>query len=188
MVGSTLKMAAPKENNDPIFRTAIRDLEGGSFSRLEPLFRNLASSSHASCQIIEWYDLGYFKNETKALNEAFTCACFNGHTKVAKFLMDRGVDPLAGFGTGMNGFHWAANRGQLETVKLLIERKVPMEVENMYGGTVLGCTVWSAVHEPRGNQVEIIEALLGAGAKIEGAEFPTGNARVDELLRRHGAK
>jgi Ankyrin repeats (3 copies) len=181
-------MATPKENSDPIFRAAIRDLEGGSFSRLEPLFCNLSASSRASCQIIEWYDLGYFKNEPTALNEALTCACFNGRTSVAKFLMDRGVDPLAGFGTGMNGFHWAANRGNLETVELLIERKVPMEVENMYGGTVLGCTVWSAVHEPRANQVEIIEALLAAGANVDAAEYPSGNARVDEILRRHGAK
>jgi hypothetical protein len=181
-------MAALKENHDPIFRKAVRDLEEGNFSRLEPLFRNLASKSHAACQIIEWYDLGYFKNEPKALNEALTCACFNGQTKVAKFLMDRGVDPLAGFGTGMNGFHWAANRGHLETVKLLIERKVPMEVENMYGGTVLGCTVWSAIHEPRANQVEVIEALLDAGANVEAAGYPTGNERVDEVLRRHLAK
>jgi hypothetical protein len=181
-------MATQKVNNDPIFRAAVRDLEEGNFSRLEPLFRNLASSSHASCQIIEWYDLGYFKNEPKALNEALTCACFNGCTRVAKFLMDRGADPLAGFGTGMNGFHWAANRGQLETVKLLIERKVPMEIENMYGGTVLGCTVWSVVHEPRANQVEVIDALLAAGANVEAAEYPSGNARVDEILLRHGAK
>jgi ankyrin repeat protein len=102
--------------------------------------------------------------------------------------MDCGVDPLAGFGTGMNGFHWAANRGQLETVKMLIERKVPMEVENMYDGTVLGCTVWSAVHQPREGQLEVIGALLTAGANVDAAEYPSGNAEVDEVLRRHGAK
>ena len=181
-------MASPKGNSDPVFRAAIRDLEEGNCSRLEPLFRNLASSSHASCQIIEWYDRGYFKNEPKALNEALTCACFNGCTSVAKFLMDRDVDPLAGFGTGMNGFHWAANRGQLQTVKLLIERKVPMEVENMYGGTVLGCTVWSAVHQPCANQIEVIEALLEAGANVDAAEYPSGNTQVDEKLLRRGAK
>jgi hypothetical protein len=180
-------MAALKQISDPIFRNAVRDLEEGNFSRLEPLFRNLASSSHASCQIIEWYDLGYFKNESTALNEALACACFNGRTKIAKFLMDRGVNVIDGDATGMNGFHWAANRGHLETVKLLIERKVPMEVKNMYGGTVLGCTVWSAVHEPRGNQVEVIEALLEAGANIDAADYPTGNVRVDEVLRRRRA-
>ena len=180
-------MAALKQISDPIFRNAVRDLEEGNFSRLEPLFRNLASSSRASCQIIEWYDLGYFKNEPKALRESLTCACFNGRTKIVKFLMDRGVNVIAGDATGMNGFHWAANRGHLETVKLLIERKAPMEIKNMYGGTVLGCTVWSAIHEPRGNQIEVIEALLAAGANISAVDYPAGNARVDEVLRRHQA-
>jgi hypothetical protein len=179
--------AASKQNQDPIFANAVRDLEEGNFSRLEPLFRNLASSSHASCQIIEWYDLGYFKNETKALNEALACACFNGQTKIAKFLMDRGVEVIAGDATGLNGFHWAACRAHLETVKLLIERKVPMEIKNMYGGTVLGQTVWSAIHEAGPDRIEVIEALLNAGAKLEAAEYPTGNARVDEMLRRFGA-
>ena len=180
-------MASSKQNHDPVFRNAVRDLEEGNFSRLEPLFRNLASSSHASCQIIEWYDLGYFKNEPKALNEALACACFNGRTKVAKFLMDRGVDVIAGDATGMNGYHWAANRGHLETVKLLIERKVPMEIKNMYGGTVLGQTVWSEIHESGPTRIEVIEALLDAGANANAVEYPTGNARVDELLRRHSA-
>jgi hypothetical protein len=180
-------MSESKQISDPIFDNAVRDLEEGNFSRLEPLFRNLASSSHASCQIIEWYNLGYFKNEPKALNEALSCACFNGRTKIAKFLMDRGVDVIAGDATGMNGFHWAANRGHLETVKLLIERKVPTEIKNMYGGTVLGCTVWSEIHESGPTRIEVIEALLAAGANVYAAEYPTGNARVDEVLRRHSA-
>jgi ankyrin repeat protein len=178
-------MEALKQISDPIFRNAVRDLEEGNFSRLEPLFRNLASSSHASCQIIEWYDLGYFRNESKALNEALACACFNGRTKIAKFLMDRGVDVIAGNATGMNGFHWAANRGHLETVKLLIERKVPMEVKNMYGGTVLGCTVWSEIHESGPTRIEVIETLLAGGANTNATEYPTGNTRVDEVLRRY---
>jgi len=36
----------------------------------------------------------------------------------------------------------------------------------------------------------IIEALIAAGAKIDAidsADYPTGNKRIDEALRRHGA-
>lgn len=172
-------------DNDPAFRDAVRHLEDGDFSHLDPLFRDELSSGGARCQIIRWFDAGYFTNEAKALNEALACACFNGHTGVADYLMKRGVDPLAGSATGMNGFHWAANRGQLETVKLLIERKVPMEIENMYGGTVLGCTVWSAIHQPRANQIPVIEELLKAGARVEAAEYPTGNPGIDEVVRRY---
>jgi hypothetical protein len=186
MKGRSVKPHA--DENEPQFREAVRHLENGDFSHSDPLFRDESSDGGAPCQIIRWYEAGYFKNEPKALNEALACACFNGRTSVADFLMKSGVDPLAGFATGMNGFHWAANRGQLETVKLLIGRKVPMEVENMYGGTVLGCTVWSAVHQPKGDLVPVVEALLSAGARVEAAEFPTGIERLDEVLRRYGAK
>jgi hypothetical protein len=174
--------------NDLSFRDAVLGLEHGDFSRMEPLFIEDSSRGHDQCQIIAWYENGYFQNEPKALNEAFTCACFNGRTSVAKFLLEKGVDPIAGDATGMNAFHWAANRGHLDTVRFLIERKVPLELRNMYGGTVLGSTVWSAIHEPMRNPLIVIEALIDAGANLEEAGYPTGNESVDNLLRRHLAK
>lgn len=181
-------MAAPKLEGDPLFRETVPRLERGDFSALEPLFVEDPALGGGRCRIIAWYEAGYFADEPKALNEALSCACFNGRTAVAKFLLDAGVDPAAGDGTGLNAFHWAANRGQLETVKLLIERKAPLEALNMYGGTVLGCTVWSALHEPRADHVAIIEALLAAGANVDAAEYPSGDKRVDEVLRRYGAR
>lgn len=170
------------------FREAVVGLERGDFSRMEPFFVEDSSLARGRCQIIKWYEGGYFQNEHKALNEAFTCACFNGRTSVAKYLLDKGVDPIAGDATGMNAFHWAANRGHMDTVRFLIEQKVPLEIRNMYGGTVLGCTVWSAVHEPMKNPLIVIEALIEAGANLEEAGYPTGNEGVDNLLRRHFAK
>src|SRR5207249_4690452 len=119
------------------------------------------------CRIVEWYRMGYFDDEAEALAEAFACACFLGQTSVAEFLLDQGVDPAAGARTGLNGFHWAANRGRLSTVELLIQRKAPLENRNMYGGTVLGTTVWSAIHEPRANHLAILEALIRAGARLD---------------------
>jgi hypothetical protein len=68
---------------------------------------------------------------------------------------------------------------------LLIGRKLPLEAKNMYGGTVLGQTVWSAIHEPGPNRLPIIEALLSAGARLDTTGFPTGDERIDEVLRRH---
>ena len=56
--------------------------------------------------------------------------------------------------------------GKLEIAKLIIERKVPMEIVNQYGGTVLGQALWSAIHEHESTHAEIIEALISAGAKI----------------------
>ncbi len=170
------------------FQDAIRGLKAGDFSRLEPLFMNDSPGHGKRCRIIEWHQAGLFDAEPVALAEAFTCACFLGYTSVAEYLLAHGVDPTAGFATGLNAFHWAVNRGQLGATMLLINHKAPLEVRNMYGGTVLGTAVWSAIHEPRGEQIAVIEELLKAGARIEDAEYPSGDERVDELLKRHGAQ
>ncbi|MFY9558093.1 MAG: ankyrin repeat domain-containing protein [Blastocatellia bacterium] len=174
-----------KALNDPVWPDALRGLERGDFSDLEPLFHEDPSIEGNRCRIVDWYEKGNFEDEPNALAEALTCACFLGRTNVAEFLLNEGVDPAAGIGTGLSAFHWAANRGNLDTVKLLIDRKAPLEQRNMYDGTVLGCTVWSALNEPRFDHIAIIEALVAAGANIDEAEYPTGNERVDKLLGSH---
>ncbi len=169
-----------------LFRETVAGLLAGDSSRLAPLFANDTSGNR--CTIIKWYEQGLFANEPQALAEALSCACFNGFASVAEIFLKDGVNPEAGNGTGMNSFHWAANRGQLEVVSLLLRYKTPLETRNMYGGTVLGSTVWSAIHEPRKEHLKIIEALLEAGARVEEVEFHTGNEAIDELLRRYGTK
>ena len=82
----------------------------------------------------------------------------------------------------MSALHWAANRGQLASVELLLSRGAPMEQRSMYGGTALGTAVWAACHEPRGDQLGVIRALIAAGADPSAAEFPTGHPEVDALL------
>jgi len=167
------------------FQDAVRGLMAGDFSRLAPLFDTPSDGS--PCPVIKWYEGGLFASEPKALAETFTCACFNGCTHVVEYFLARGADPSGGINTGLNAFHWAANRGQLKTVEILIKNKSPLETLNMYGGTVLGCTVWSAVHEPGPDRIRTIEALLNAGANVSAADYPSGDERVDEVLRRHGA-
>jgi len=174
-----------KGQSDISFQEAVRGLMAGDFSRLAPLFDTPSDGS--PCWVIKWYEGGLFASEPKALAEAFTCACFNGCTHVVEYLLARGADPSGGINTGLNAFHWAANRGQLKTVEILIQNKAPLETLNMYGGTVLGGTVWSAIHEPGPDRIRIIEALLNAGANVSAADYPSGDEQVDEVLRRHGA-
>ncbi len=180
-------MMRVEDEQDAQFRETVAGLHRGDFSRLAPLFGEGRPSDDAACAILTWHANGAFAQEPVALAEALTCACFSGRTALASYLLSHGVGITAGSLTGMNGVHWAANRGQVSTVRMLIERAAPLEVENAYGGTVLGCAVWSAVHEPRAGQLECIEALLEAGARVDAAEYPSGREVVDVLLRRFGA-
>lgn len=162
------------------FASVASALHRGDFSALDPLFSDPPAPTTT---LGAWVADGRFAQDPSALDEALACACFNGRTAWVDYLLDAGADLVAGAATGMNGFHWAANRGQLETVRLLLRRHMPLEVPNSYGGTVLGCTVWAAIHEPRSGQLGVIEALLAAGADASAVDYPTGNAALDKALR-----
>ena len=166
------------------FDDTLAGLKRGDFSRLDFLFQ---SNSGSSPQILEWVQQGRFSGHDQELAEALTCACFNGRTEVAEYLLSQGVSPSGGAGTGLHAIHWAGNRGQLEAVRLLIRHKTPLESRSMYGATALGTAVWSAINEPRADHVAIIGELLAAGARVQESGYPTGKDDVDALLRRYGA-
>lgn len=122
----------------------------------------------------------------RQLDAGFGWACEYGRNEVVRFLLDRGVD-LRSQAHGQTGLHWAVLGGKLETIGLLLERGAPLEDKNVHGGTVLGQATWCVVHsDSRVDFLPIIETLLKAGADVQRTIYPTGNARVDELLRRHG--
>ncbi|HKO97646.1 MAG TPA: ankyrin repeat domain-containing protein [Pyrinomonadaceae bacterium] len=171
-----------KSANQLSFQETVQGLIAGDFSRLAPLFD---APDNAACPIINWYEAGLFTAEPKALEEAFTCACFNGKLDVVRYLLAKQVDPSGGANTGLNAVHWAANRGQLDVVKLLLSHEPNIETRNMYGGTVLGATVWASANETRPTHPEIVAALIDAGADLSEAEYPSGNQAVDEILERH---
>lgn len=149
---------------DDLWQKALVALERGNFSLLQDM---LGGPQGFDTQIVDWKEKGFFDSEPEALAEVFTCACMLGRADTACYLLDKGVDPIAGMKTGLNGFHYAASGGHVDIVNLLIERRVPMEIENMYGGTVIGQSLWSAVNEYKPGHATIIEALIDAGAKIE---------------------
>lgn len=181
-------MSAVARHEDPGFEEAVRGLLAGDFSRLEPLFRARSDAAATRCAILEWDRQGRFHDQPAARAEALTCACFLGCMPVVEYLLDHGVAAPGGARTGLDGFHWAVNRGQLEVVRCLLARKVGLESRSMYGGTALGTALWSAQNEPRADHLPILAALLEAGARLDAGLYPTGDARIDALLARHGAR
>ncbi|MBS1910877.1 MAG: ankyrin repeat domain-containing protein [Bacteroidetes bacterium] len=171
------------DSGDNAFNAALAGLRNGDFSRLAPLFDSAGNLGEQS-RIVAWYERGLFADHPVEAAEALTCACFLGEYETAEYLISRGLDPSGGSLTGMNAVHWAANRGQLGTLRLLLKHRVPLETKNMYGGTVLEQTVWSAIHQAGPGQLEAIAELLRAGADVTAVQLPTGDREVDELLNR----
>lgn len=146
-------------SNEDLWEQTVKALEHGDFTFLnELLIENDAS-------IIDLLEAN--GEPVDAMSEAFAWSCFTNRIREAELLLDKGVDPSKSDKTGLSGFHWAASRGNVDTVRMLIRRNAPTEQLNMYGGTVLGQTLWSAVNEARDGQAEVIELLIGGGAKIE---------------------
>jgi ankyrin repeat protein len=121
------------------------------------------------------------------MEAGFLFACGYGRTEVVEFLLDKGVDLASNSGRGQTGSHWAVIGGHLDTVRSLLRRNPPLEVRNMYGGTVLGQTLWSAAHggDPE-LYIAIIETLIAAGAEIPRRHVPV-NERVDDWLEKRGS-
>jgi hypothetical protein len=114
-------------------------------------------------------------------------ACF-GHPEVVEFLLDRGVAPGAKDHQSFTPLHWAAGNGHVDVVRSLLSRGAPLEAKNAYGGTVLDFTGWQAKNAAGDvDYLPIVEILIAAGADIEAA-YPSGNARVDEVLSGHRAR
>ncbi|MFN2512787.1 MAG: ankyrin repeat domain-containing protein [Pyrinomonadaceae bacterium] len=138
----------------------------------------------------------YFDNDRNLKTNAtkdevvagFLRACGYGQKDVVEFLLEMGVDIAAHGNDGQTGLHWAAIGGHLETLKLLLERNAPLEMKNMYGGTVMGQTLWSAAHggDPD-TYARIIETLVAAGARLDNRHPPVSK-RIDELLEKYGSR
>ncbi len=119
----------------------------------------------------------------RQLATAFLRACAFGRPEIVKLLLARGVDPAVAENDRMTGLHWAAHEGHLDVIELLLAHGAPLEAVNVYGGTVLGGAVWSAIHHPQPAHLRIIETLVAAGAHV-GDDWFTGRRDIDQALRR----
>jgi hypothetical protein len=125
---------------------------------------------------------------TTHIELALVWACKFARADVAEFLIDLGVSPAAKDGYSMTALHWAAPNGMVGVVGRLLSLGAPLEVMNTWKGTVLDSTIHFAIHMPvKGvDYPAMLETLIAAGADVN-AVYPSGDERIDALLRRHRA-
>ncbi len=125
---------------------------------------------------------------TTHIELALAWACKFARADVAEFLLDIGVNPASKDGYDMTALHWAAPNGMIGVVRRLLALGAPLEALNRWEGTVLGSTIHFAVHMPvKGvDYPAMLETLIAAGADVNAA-YPSGDGRIDALLKRHGA-
>jgi ankyrin repeat protein len=120
-----------------------------------------------------------------------------GNADGVRHLLDLGVDVAAvytqgdgyfGIARNSTALHVAAWRAQHATVRLLIERGASISALDGNNTTPLALAVRACVDSywSRRRSPESVKALLDAGASVDGVNFPSGYAEVDELLRSHG--
>lgn len=119
----------------------------------------------------------------------------NGNVDGLRCLLDLGVsaaslysegDPYFGIAMNSTALHVAAWRARHAAVKELIARGAPVNARDATGRTALALAVKACVDSYWKNQrsPESVEALLHAGATLDGIEIPSGYDEIDVLLRR----
>ncbi len=114
------------------------------------------------------------------------------NTEGVRHLLDLGV-PVAALYAGDGYFdiapastalHVAAWKGLAETVRLLIDRGAPVDMPDAKGRTPLVLAVKACVDSywTHRRTPDTVEALLEAGASLDGVELPSGYGAIDELL------
>ena len=128
--------------------------------------------------------------------DGFVWACGFGKTSVVDFLLERGMDVAAKLKQhGQTGLHAAAAGGHVDTVRLLLQRRAPLDVrDDSFGGTPLGWALygWSMgeTPDPRADYYEVVTLLVAAGvpvnpAWLDGSDDFVRKVRAD--ARMHAA-
>jgi ankyrin repeat protein len=128
------------------------------------------------------------------LQIAFVWAAMHGRLRMVELLLRKGIDPGVRDHRGWTALHWASHYGYTDVAELLVRWKAPVEAVNEFGGTPLGQTVWTSIHERfLPEHVKIIEMLIYAGAEVDPGWLRDDvrqrlDPRVAEALRRGRAE
>jgi hypothetical protein len=112
----------------------------------------------------------------------------NSNYEAVRLMLDLGF-PVAHPETshGYTPLHNAAWEGRADLVDLLIARGHPVDIiDPVYHATPLGFAIHDCTVEkrhPDGDFGRVVKSLLDAGSPWDGVKYPTGDARIDEVLR-----
>jgi ankyrin repeat protein len=118
---------------------------------------------------------------------ALAWACKFQRQDVAAWLLDAGVSPAAKDGYDMTALHWAAANGLMDLIPRLLSLGAPLEVENIWGGTVLDSTAHFAEFQPVTgvDYPAALEMIANAGADLHVLDgYPAESRVVTAFLRR----
>jgi ankyrin repeat protein len=130
---------------------------------------------------------------TEQMKSGFNWACEYGWTRVVDFLLQRSID-VGERHRGATGLHWAALGAHVESVKLLLERRAPVDVEDeRWSGTPLGWALHGWLN-PSPEIVsdgcyEVVALLVAAGSMVRPEWLASEKVRADpRMLAALGAK
>ncbi len=190
---SGISMAARRGRGDVLRLLEERGFDVG-LTGMESLIAACAKAEHDAISAIAAADPGLV--EQLVVEGGMVLAEFagNGNSDGVTALLNLGIppsalysgDPYFDIAPNSTALHVAAWRASPGTVKLLIERGAPVNALDGKGRTALALAVKACVDSYWKNRrtPESVEALLNAGATIEGIEIPSGYDEVDALLSK----
>jgi ankyrin repeat protein len=122
--------------------------------------------------------------------ELLACYCWetNENYEAVKLMLDLGF-PVAYPETrhGYTPLHNAAWSGSADLVDLLLARGHPTDlIDPRYHATALGFAIHDCIVEkrhPEGDFGRVVKSLIDAGSPWNRIGYPTGDARIDDILR-----
>jgi ankyrin repeat protein len=122
---------------------------------------------------------GFFKKDgslkaratVAQMQSGFLWACQYGRARVVAFLLEKGMR-IDARPHGNTGLHQAAYGGHADIVKLLLERRAPVDVKDeTYDNTPLGWALHGWLYPPpeakRKNHVKVVALLVAAGSTVD---------------------